>query len=85
MFLILKDVNNASCADNNTLYILMTHIYYIYIYAHIESSHTIKRPYYQYKIHSKKLFQLLSDNEVKVNSKKSHLIMSTSDLLIFST
>ena len=62
LFLIDKDVNIAGYADDNTLYDLCDAIEEVI--SSLQSS-------------SKNLFQWLSDNQMKGNTEKFHLIMST--------
>ena len=62
LFLIVKDVNFASYADYNTFY---------------DSCDTIEEVIFLLQSSSKKLFQWLSDNQMKGNTEKCHLIMST--------
>ena len=62
LFLIVKDVNIASYADDNTLY---------------DSCDTIEEVILSLQSSSEKLFQWLSDNQMKGNPEKCHLIMST--------
>ena len=62
LFFIVKDVNVASYADDNTLY---------------DSCDTIEEVILSLQSSSEKLFQWLSDNQMKGNPEKCHLIMST--------
>ena len=68
LFLIVKDVNIASYADDNTLY---------------DSCDTIEEVISSLQSSSKKLFQWLSDNQMKGNTEKCHLIMSTDQSVNF--
>ena len=68
LFLIVKDVNIASYADDNTLY---------------DSRNTIEEVILSLQISSKKLSQWLSDNQMKGNTEKCHLIMSTNEPVDF--
>ena len=68
LFLIVKDVNIASYADDNTLY---------------NSCNTIEEVILSLQISSKKLSQWLSDNQMKGNTEKCHLIMSTNEPVDF--
>ena len=68
LFLIVKDVNIASYADDHTLY---------------DSCDTIEEVISSLQSSSKKLFQWLSDNQMKGNTEKCHLIMSTDQSLNF--
>ena len=68
LFLIVKDVNMASYADDNTLY---------------DSCDTIEEVISSLQSSSKKLFQWLSDNQMKGNTEKCHLIMSTDQTVNF--
>ena len=68
LFLIVKDVNIASYADDNTLY---------------DSCNTIEEVILSLQISSKKLSQWLSDNQMKGNTEKCHLIMSTNEPVDF--
>ena len=68
LFLIVKDVNIASYADDNTLY---------------DSCNTIEEVILSLQISSKKLSQWLSDNQMKDNTEKCHLIMSTNEPVDF--
>ena len=68
VFLIVKDVNIASYADDNTLY---------------DSYGTIEEVILSLQSSSKKLFQWLSDNQMKGNTKKCHLILSTDQSVNF--
>ena len=68
LFLIVKDVNIASYADDNTLY---------------DSYNTIEEVILSLQISSKKLSQWLSDNQMKGNTEKCHLIMSTNEPVDF--
>ena len=65
LFLIVKDVNIASYADDNTLY---------------DSYDTIEEVILSLQSASKKLFQLLSNNQIKGNPEKCPL----TNLLIFN-
>ena len=68
LFLIVKDVNIASYADDNTLY---------------DSCDTIEEVISSLQSSFKKLFQWLSDNQMKGNTEKYHLIMSTDQSVNF--
>ena len=68
LFLIVKDVNIASYADDNTLY---------------DSCDTIEEVISSLQSSFKKLFQWLSDNQMKGNTEKYHLIMSTDQFVNF--
>ena len=68
LFLIVKDVNIASYADDNTRY---------------DSCNTIEEVILSLQISSKKLSQWLSDNQMKGNTEKCHLIMSTNEPVDF--
>ena len=68
LFLLVKDVNIASYADDNTLY---------------ESCDAKEEVISSLQSSSKKLFQWLSDNQVKGNTKKCYLIMSTDQSVKF--
>ena len=68
LFLIVKDVNIASHADDNTLY---------------DSCDTIEEVILSLKSSSKKLFQWLSDNQMKGNTETCHLLMSTDQSVNF--
>ena len=68
LFLIVKDVNIASFADDNTLY---------------DSCDIIKEVILSLQSSSKKLFQWLSDNQMKGNTEKCHFIMSTDQYATF--
>ena len=61
-FLLLKGVNIASYADDNTFY---------------DSCDTTEEVILSLQSSSEKLFQWLSDNQMKGNPEKCHLIMST--------
>ena len=67
LFLIVKDVNIASYADDNTLY---------------DSCDTIEEVLLSLESSSKKL-QLLSDNQMKGNTEKCHFIISIDQSLNF--
>ena len=68
LFLIVKDVNIASYADDDTLY---------------DSCDTIEEVISSLQSSSKKPFQWLSDNQMKGNTEKCHLIMSTDQSVNF--
>ena len=68
LFLIVKDVNIASYADDNTLY---------------DSCDTIEEVISSLQSSFKKLFQWLSDNQMKGNTEKYHLIMNTDQSVNF--
>ena len=68
LFLIVKDVYITSYADDNTLY---------------DSCDTIEEVISSLQSSSKKLFQWLSDNQMKGNTEKCHLIMSTDQSVNF--
>ena len=68
LFLIVKDVNIASYADDNRL---------------SDSCDTIEEVLLSFQSLSKKLFQWLSDNQMKGNIEKCHLIMSTDQSVNF--
>ena len=61
LLLIVKDVNIASYVDDNTLY---------------DSCDTIKEIISSLQSSSRKPFQWLSDNQMKSNTEKCHLVMS---------
>ena len=67
-FLIVKDVNIASYADDNTLQ---------------DSCDTIEEVLLSLQSSSKKLFQWLSDNQMKSNAARCHLIMSRNESVDF--
>ena len=62
LFLIVQDVNIASYADYNTLY---------------DSCDTIEEVILSLQSLSKNPFQWLSDNQMKSNTEKCHLIITT--------
>ena len=62
LFLIVKDVNIASYTDDNTLY---------------DSCDTVEQYLLSLQSSSKKPFQWLSDNQMKSNTEKCHLTIST--------
>ena len=66
--LIVKDVNIASYADDNTIY---------------DSCNTIEEVVLSLQSSSKKLFQWLSDNQIKGSTKNYHLIMNTDQYVTF--
>ena len=68
LFVIVKDVNIASYADDNTFY---------------DSCDTIDEVISSLQSSSKNLFQWLSDNQIKGNTEKCHLIMSTDQSVNF--
>ena len=68
LFRIVKDINIASYADYNTLY---------------NSCDTIEEVILSLQSSSKELCQWLSDNEMKGNTEKCHLIMSTDQSVNF--
>ena len=67
-FLIVKDVNIASYADDNTLQ---------------DSCDTIEEVLLSLQSSSKKLFKWLSDNQMKSNAARCHLIMSRNESVDF--
>ena len=68
LFLIVEDVNIASYTDDNTLY---------------DSCDTIEEAILSVESLSKKLFQWLSDNQMKGNAEKCRLIMTTNGSVDF--
>ena len=68
LFLIVKDVNIASYADDNTLY---------------GSCDAIEEVILSLQNFSKNFFQWLSDNPMKGNTEKCYLIMSTNESVDF--
>ena len=68
LFLIVKNVDIASYADDNALY---------------DSCDTMEEVILSLQSSSKKLFQWLSDNQMKDNTEKCHLIMSTDQSVNF--
>ena len=68
LFLIVKDVNIASYADDNTLY---------------DSCDTIEEVILSSQNLSKNFFHWLSDNPMKGNTEKCYLIMSTNESVDF--
>ena len=67
LFLVVKDVNIAY-ADDNTPY---------------DSCYTVEEVILSLQSSLKKLFQCLSDNQMKGNTEKCHLIMSTDQSVNF--
>ena len=68
LFLIVKDIRIASYADDNTLY---------------DSCDTLEEVILSLQSSSKKLFQWLSDNQIKGNTEKCHLTMNTDQSVNF--
>ena len=64
LFLVIKDVDFASYADDNTIY---------------QSGRTADDVINGLQISAEKLFQWFSDNQMKGNTDKCHLIMSTNN------
>ena len=60
----VKDVNFASYADDNTIY---------------QSGKTVDDVINGLQVSAEKLFKWFSDNQMKGNTDKCHLIMSTED------
>ena len=61
LFLVIKDVDFASYADDNTIY---------------QSGRTVDDVINGLQVSAEKLFQWFSDNQMKGNTDKCHLIMS---------
>ena len=68
LFIIVKDVNIANYAGDNTLY---------------DSCNTIQEVILSLQSSSKKIFQWLSYNQMQGNAEKCHLIMSTKEPVDF--
>ena len=68
LFLIVKDIRIASYADDNTLY---------------DSCDTLEEVILSLQSSSEKLFQWLSDNQIKGNTEKCHLTMNTDQSVNF--
>ena len=64
LFLVVKDVNFAIYADDNTIY---------------QSGRNVDDVIYDLQLSAKKLFRWFSDNQKKGNTDKCHLIMSTNN------
>ena len=64
LFLVIKDVDFASYADDNTIY---------------QSGRTVDDVINGLQVSAEKLFQWFSDNQMKGNTDKCHLIMSTNN------
>ena len=63
-FLVVKDVNFASYADDNTIY---------------QSGRNVDDVINDLQLSAEKLFHWFSDNQMKVNTDKCHLIISTNN------
>ena len=64
LFLVVKDVNFASYADVDTIY---------------QSGRNVDDVINNLQLSAEKLFRWFSDNQMKGNTDKCHLIMSTSN------
>ena len=64
LFLVVKDVNFASYADDNTIY---------------QSANNVDDVINNLQLSAEKLFRWFSDNQMKGNKDKCHLIMSTNN------
>ena len=64
LFLVIKDVDFASYADDNTIY---------------QSGRTVDDVINGLQVSAEKVFQWFSDNQMKGNTDKCHLIMSTNN------
>ena len=64
LFLVVKDVNFASYADDNTIY---------------QSANNVDDVINDLRLSAEKLFRWFSDNQMKGNTYKCHLIMSTNN------
>ena len=64
LFLVVKDVNFASYADDNTIY---------------QSGRNVDNVINNLQLSVEKLFRWFSDNQMKGNTDKCHLIMSTNN------
>ena len=64
LFLVIKDVDFLSYADDNTIY---------------QSGRTVGDVINGLQVSAEKLFQWFSDNQMKGNTDKYHLIMSTNN------
>ena len=66
LFLVVKDVNFTAYADDNTIY---------------QSGKIIDDVINRLQVSAEKIFKWFSDNQLKGNTDKSHLIMSTENAL----
>ena len=64
LFLVAKDVNFASYVDDNTVY---------------QSGRNVDDVINDLQLSAEKLFRWFSDNQIKGNTDKSHLTMSTNN------
>ena len=64
LFLVAKDVNFASYVDDNTIY---------------QSGRNVDDVINDLQLSAEKLFRWFSDNQIKGNTDKSHLTMSTNN------
>ena len=64
LFLVAKDVNFASYVDDNTVY---------------QSGRNVDDVINDLQLSAEKLFRSFSDNQIKGNTDKSHLTMSTNN------
>ena len=64
LFLVVKDVNFANYADDNTIY---------------QSANNVDDVINDLQLSAEKLFRWFSDNQMKGNTDKCHLIMSTNN------
>ena len=64
LFLVAKDVNFASYVDDNTIY---------------QSGRNVDDVINDLQLSAEKLFRSFSDNQIKGNTDKSHLTMSTNN------
>ena len=64
LFLVVKDINFASYADDNTIY---------------QSGRNVNDVINDLQLSSEKLFRWFSDNQMKGNTDEFHLIMSTNN------
>ena len=64
LFLVVKDVNLASYVDDNTIY---------------QSGRNVDDVTYDLQLSAEKLFRWFPDDQMKGNTGKCHLIMSTNN------